>query len=100
MLDWRYGPGQHPFVAALWWALPFQLKEFFFSREYLELDTNLHPEKVHEATDVFITQINSTVTELKRLFLVEDLIDSVKVDGQIWFTIVTTEGSVYWFLHL
>ncbi|KAK7041661.1 Reticulon-like protein [Halocaridina rubra] len=45
----------------------------------LELDTNLSSEKVHEATDVIVSQINSTVSELKRLFLVEDLVDSVKV---------------------
>lgn len=43
------------------------------------MDTNLQPEKVHEATDVLVGQVNSTVSELKRLFLVEDLIDSFKV---------------------
>lgn len=48
-------------------------------RNFLEKDTNLPSEKVHEATDVIVKQINSTVTELKRLFLVEDLVDSVKV---------------------
>lgn len=52
-----------------------------FHRDILELDTNLPQEKVHEATDVVVKQLNSTVTELKRLFLVEDLVDSVKVSG-------------------
>lgn len=48
-------------------------------RSILEKDTNLPSDKVHEATDVIVKQINSTVSELKRLFLVEDLVDSVKV---------------------
>ena len=43
------------------------------------MDTNVAPEKAHEATDVIVAQLNTTVAELKRLFLVEDLIDSVKV---------------------
>lgn len=61
---------------------------FLFFRDILELDTNLPQEKVHEATDVIVKQMNSTVTELKRLFLVEDLVDSVKVSG-------TTLNAIY-----
>ncbi|KAB7507860.1 Reticulon-1-A [Armadillidium nasatum] len=53
-------------------------------KEYLEMDTNLQPEKVHEATDVLVGQVNSTVSELKRLFLVEDLIDSFKFGCLLW----------------
>lgn len=58
-----------------------------FHRDILELDTNLPQEKVHEATDVIVKQMNSTVTELKRLFLVEDLVDSVKVSGTAFLSI-------------
>merc|ERR1719348_1141543 len=47
-------------------------------KDFLELDTSLPSDKVHEATDVIVGQINSTIGELKRLFLVEDLVDSVK----------------------
>lgn len=50
----------------------------------LEKDTNLPADKVHEATDVIVKQINSTVSELKRLFLVEDLVDSVKFGCLLW----------------
>lgn len=53
-------------------------------KDILELDTNLPAEKVHEATDVVIGQINSTISELKRLFLVEDLVDSVKFGCLLW----------------
>nr|XP_027217240.1 vegetative cell wall protein gp1-like [Penaeus vannamei] len=53
-------------------------------KDILELDTNLPSEKVHEATDVIIQQINSTISELKRLFLVEDLVDSVKFGCLLW----------------
>lgn len=53
-------------------------------KNFLEKDTNLPSDKVHEATDVIVKQINSTVTELKRLFLVEDLVDSVKFGCLLW----------------
>lgn len=53
-------------------------------KNILEKDTNLPSDKVHEATDVIVKQINSTVTELKRLFLVEDLVDSVKFGCLLW----------------
>ncbi|KAK3859763.1 hypothetical protein Pmani_006698 [Petrolisthes manimaculis] len=53
-------------------------------KDILEMDTNLPQEKVHEATDVIVKQMNSTVTELKRLFLVEDLVDSVKFGCLLW----------------
>jgi len=62
-------------------------------KEYLELDTNLQADKVHEATDLLVSQVNSTVSELKRLFLVEDLIDSVKFGCLLWC--LTYVGS--WF---
>lgn len=64
------------FLHCVVWTI---LYHFLASRDILELDTNLPSEKVHEATDVIIQQINSTISELKRLFLVEDLVDSVKV---------------------
>jgi len=53
-------------------------------KDLLALDTNLPSEKVHEATDVIVSQLNSTVSELKRLFLVEDLVDSVKFGCLLW----------------
>jgi len=53
-------------------------------KEFLELDTSLPSDKVHEATDVIVGQINSTIGELKRLFLVEDLVDSVKFGCLLW----------------
>lgn len=62
-------------------------------RDYLEHDTNLPVDKVHEVTDVVVGQINSLVSELKRLFLVEDLVDSVKFGCLLWC--LTYVGS--WF---
>lgn len=53
-------------------------------KEILELDTSLPSDKVHEATDIIVSQINSSVSELKRLFLVEDLVDSVKFGCLLW----------------
>lgn len=62
-------------------------------KEFLDMDNTLPPEKVHEAADVFVAQLNSTLTELKRLFFVEDLIDSVKFGCLLWC--LTYVGS--WF---
>jgi len=53
-------------------------------KDFLEMDTDLPTDKVHEATDVFVGQWNSFVNELKRLFLVEDLVDSVKFGCLLW----------------
>lgn len=53
-------------------------------KEFLEMDTNLEVAKVQEATEVAVTHFNSAVSELKRLFLVEDLVDSVKFGCMLW----------------
>lgn len=39
----------------------------------------LSEEMVHKYSDVVLEQLNRTVVELRRLFLVEDLVDSIKV---------------------
>jgi len=47
-------------------------------REYLDIDLTLSPEKVRDATEVAVTHVNSAISELRRRFLVEDLVDSIK----------------------
>ncbi|KAG7167129.1 Reticulon-3-like [Homarus americanus] len=62
-------------------------------KNLLELDTDLPLEKVHDASDAFVNWWNPKFTEVKRLFLVEDLVDSVKFGCLLWC--LTYVGS--WF---
>lgn len=55
-----------------------------FCREYLELDLTLSQEKVQNIAGVAVAHINGFTAELRRLFLVEDLIDSIKFGVILW----------------
>lgn len=54
------------------------------SREFLEADLNLPQDKVREVSEVAVTHMNAALTELRRLFLVEDLVDSIKFGVLLW----------------
>lgn len=65
----------------------FQLSLVFFGidfhglirfREYLDFDLTLSQEKVQQLTTVAVAHFNALLSELRRLFLVEDLVDSIK----------------------
>lgn len=62
-------------------------------KEILELDLALPAEKVRTTSDIAVTHINAIVSELRRLFLVEDFVDSVKFGFCLWM--LTYLGS--WF---
>jgi len=62
-------------------------------KEYLETDVTVSSEKVHEVADLSAARLNSTLLELRRLFLVEDLIDSVKFGLILWT--MTYVGSMF-----
>jgi len=62
-------------------------------KAYLEKDIEITRERGHQAVDCSLSQINSLAAELRRLFLVEDLVDSVKFGGVLW--LLTYIGS--WF---
>ncbi|KAL1122017.1 hypothetical protein AAG570_003423 [Ranatra chinensis] len=53
-------------------------------KAWLEVDISLSEEKVREMSEVAVARINRFVTELRRLFLVEDLIDSIKFAVALW----------------
>jgi hypothetical protein len=57
---------------------------FFRFREFLELDVSLPQNKVKEVSEVAVAHINAAVVELRRLFLVEDLVDSIKFGVLLW----------------
>lgn len=64
-----------------------------FCREFLEYDVSLPQDKVKEISEVAVSHINAAVIELRRLFLVEDLVDSIKFGVLLWC--LTYVGS--WF---
>lgn len=65
----------------------------FDPRDILELDLTLPQDKVREVTDIAVAHMNAAALELRRLFLVEDLVDSVKFGVLLWC--LTYVGS--WF---
>lgn len=50
-----------------------------FIRAYLEKDLNPPKEKVHKLVDAGAEHVTCAVRELRRLFLIEDLVDTLKV---------------------
>uniref|UniRef100_A0A673XXT4 Reticulon n=1 Tax=Salmo trutta TaxID=8032 RepID=A0A673XXT4_SALTR len=60
---------------------------------YLDQDVALSEETVHKYSDCVLTRFNTTVTELRRLFLVEDLVDSLKFAVLMW--ILTYVGALF-----
>lgn len=62
-------------------------------KSFLELDTDLPQDKARDFSDAFVTWFNPKFSEIKRLFLVEDLVDSVKFGCLLWC--LTYVGS--WF---
>jgi len=53
-------------------------------KEYLEADLLLPQEKVQEVVTVSVSHLNAFLAELRRLFLVEDLVDSLKFGLLLW----------------
>lgn len=53
-------------------------------REYLDMDVTVTNEKVHEVADLSAAKLNATLLELRRLFLVEDIVDSIKFGLVLW----------------
>lgn len=51
----------------------------FFFRHFLEMNIDLPEDKARDAVVDILKHLNCTFRELRRLFLVEDLVDSIKV---------------------
>jgi hypothetical protein len=47
-------------------------------KDYLDLDITLSQDRIQQVTTTAVTHVNAALTELRRLFLVEDLVDSIK----------------------
>jgi len=53
-------------------------------KEFLEVDITPSRERVHNVIDVLLNHINSTLLKLRAVFLVEDIIDSIKFGVLFW----------------
>ncbi len=53
-------------------------------RQYLDQEVALSEDMVHKYSDMVLARLNKTIGELRRLFLVEDLVDSIKVRTTVW----------------
>jgi hypothetical protein len=62
-------------------------------KEYLEIEITPSSERIHEIVDSFLSHSNCTINKLRSVFLVEDIIDSIKF--VILFWCLTYIGS--WF---
>ncbi|XP_076872082.1 reticulon-4b isoform X2 [Brachyhypopomus gauderio] len=62
-------------------------------RAYLDQEIALSQELVHKYSDVVLERVNAILIELRRLFLVEDLVDSLKFAVIMW--ILTYVGALF-----
>ncbi|XP_075935076.1 reticulon-1-A-like isoform X3 [Anarhichas minor] len=62
-------------------------------KQYLDQEVALSEEMVHKYSDLALAKLNKTICELRHLFLVEDLVDSIKFAGLMW--ILTYVGSLF-----
>jgi hypothetical protein len=62
-------------------------------KPYLEKDITVPQDKVHEQVDVFVQHLQDLLRQLRRLFLVESIVDSLKFALLLWA--LTYVGS--WF---
>jgi len=62
-------------------------------KELLDQDITPSPEKVHQAVDILLAHFNSAILEMRRVFLIDDIFDSLKYGFIFW--ILTYIGS--WF---
>lgn len=73
----------HPFKLVLTMPCLLNLANFCLTfclnREYLDVEITPNNERVHKSIDLIIGHVNSVVLKLRSVFLVEDIVDSVKV---------------------
>ncbi|NWU89890.1 RTN4 protein, partial [Upupa epops] len=62
-------------------------------RAYLESDVAVSEELIQKYSNVVLGHVNSTVKELRRLFLVDDLVDSLKFAVLMW--VFTYVGALF-----
>ncbi|KTF81835.1 hypothetical protein cypCar_00015615, partial [Cyprinus carpio] len=68
-------------------------RDGFQTRMYLDKDFGISSELAHKYGDTALAHFNSLIKELRRLFLVEDLVDSLKFAVLMW--ILTYVGALF-----
>ncbi|XP_029691025.1 reticulon-4a isoform X4 [Takifugu rubripes] len=62
-------------------------------KQYLDQEVALPEDMVHKYSDMVLAKLNKTIAEVRRLFLVEDLVDSIKFAVLMW--ILTYVGALF-----
>ncbi|XP_047458398.1 reticulon-1-like isoform X2 [Mugil cephalus] len=62
-------------------------------KQYLDQEVALSEDMVHKYSDIVLARLNKTICDLRRLFLVEDLVDSIKFAVLMW--ILTYVGAFF-----
>jgi hypothetical protein len=62
-------------------------------KEILDVDLTLSQERAQQIAGTIVSHINAYLTELRRLFLVEDIIDSLKFGLLLW--LLTYVGAIF-----
>nr|XP_020441828.1 reticulon-4-like isoform X9 [Monopterus albus] len=62
-------------------------------KQYLDREVALSGDMVHKYSDIVLAKLNKIICELRRLFLVEDLVDSIKFAVLMW--ILTYIGALF-----
>ncbi|KAG7280286.1 hypothetical protein CRUP_026827 [Coryphaenoides rupestris] len=60
---------------------------------YLDQEVAVSEDVAHKYSDLILARVNKTVVELRRLFLVDDLVDSIKFAVLMW--ILTYVGALF-----
>uniref|UniRef100_A0A667WSP3 Reticulon n=1 Tax=Myripristis murdjan TaxID=586833 RepID=A0A667WSP3_9TELE len=62
-------------------------------KSLLDRDVSVSSESFHQLSEKFLVYLNSFIRQSRRLLLVEDLVDSVKLAGVMW--VMTYIGAVF-----
>ncbi|CAL9688314.1 unnamed protein product [Knipowitschia caucasica] len=62
-------------------------------KQYLDQEVALSEDMVHKYSDAALNKINKSIADLRRVFLVEDLVDSIKFAVLMW--ILTYVGALF-----
>ncbi|XP_041035268.1 reticulon-1-B-like isoform X2 [Carcharodon carcharias] len=73
--------------------LIYKTQEVHPFQTYLDLDINLSQEQLRKYSEIIVLYVTSAISQLRRLFLVEDLLDSLKFGVLLW--LMTYVGAVF-----
>lgn len=69
----------------------------FVARSYLEVEITLSQDQISKYADKILLYTNTCMKELRRLFLVQDLVDSLKVCLKSCFSALVSINDSYFY---